>query len=139
MKRKLLLLSIAVPAFASAAWRIDCHVDFEGEGRVFVSRPVASPYGVASIAVGDIFLFRTTFQDRPADVAGVSIATYRSGDEGPVMIHQTTHPWPPAAGGRRARHGFTGLQRVFEPGYDGELEYWCEAVNEGANEGARRR
>ncbi len=132
MKRTLLFLFVAVPACASAAWRIDCHIDFEGEGRVVVSRPVASPYAVASIAVGDIFLFRTVFQDRPADVAGVTIATYRSGDEGPVMIHQASHPWPPAAGGRRARHGFTGLQRVFEPGYDGELEYWCEAVNEGA-------
>ncbi len=59
MKRTLLFLFVAVPACASAAWRIDCHIDFEGEGRVVVSRPVASPYAVASIAVGDIFLFRS--------------------------------------------------------------------------------
>jgi len=137
MKRTLPFLLAIVPAFASAAFRIDCHVDFEGEGRVFVSRPVASTYGVAPVAIGDTFLFRVSFQDKPRDLAGVTIATYRPGNEGPVMIHQASHPWPPALGARGARHGFTGLQRVFEPGYDSELEYWCEAVKESGKRGRR--
>jgi hypothetical protein len=34
-------------------------------------------------------------------------------------------PYPVAV---HIRYGFTGMQRVYEPVRDGELEYWCETV-----------
>lgn len=125
----------ALPLAALAGPRIDCHVSNEGETRVIVGRPAQTPYTEPLHAIGDTFLFKLTVQDRPADIAGVSVATYAPGDgkgSGPAMIHQASYPWPPPTPGRHARHGFTGLQRVFEPAFDGELEYWCEAVKDGA-------
>ena len=135
MTRSLLLVLAMLPAAALAGPRIDCYVSNEGETRVIVARPAKSLYTEVHKAIGDSFLFKLSFQDRPADIAGISIATYApaaGSQSGPVMIHQASYPWPPPRPGRHARHGFTGLQRVFEPAFDGELEYWCEAVTEGA-------
>mgnify|MGYP003473611738 FL=1 len=135
MTRSLLLALAMLPAAALAGPRIDCYVSNEGETRVIVARPAKSLYAEVQKAIGDSFLFKLSFQDRPADIAGISIATYApaaGSQSGPVMIHQANYPWPPPRPGRHARHGFTGLQRVFEPAFDGELEYWCEAVTEGA-------
>ena len=135
MTRSLLLALAMLPAAALAGPRIDCYVSNEGETRVIVARPAKALYADAQNAIGDTFLFKLSVQDRPADIAGVSIATYAPAagtQSGPVMIHQASYPWPPPRPGRHARHGFTGLQRVFEPVFDGELEYWCEAVTEGA-------
>jgi len=135
MIRPLLLVLAMLPAAALAGQRIECYVSNEGETRVIIARPAKSLYTDAPNAIGDTFLFKLSFQDRPADIAGVSIATYApaaNAQSGPVMIHQASYPWPPPWPGRHARHGFTGLQRVFEPAFDGELEYWCEAVKESA-------
>jgi len=129
------LVLAMLPAAALAGQRIDCYVSNEGETRVIIARPEKSPYTNVHEAIGDTFLFKLSFQDRPANIAGVSIATYAPAagtDSGPVMIHQARYPWPPPQPGRHVRHGFTGLQRVFELAFDGELEYWCEAVKEKA-------
>ena len=135
MTRSLLLVLAMLPAAALAGHRIDCHVSNEGETRVIIARPAKSLYTDVHNAIGDTFLFKLSVQDRPTDIAGVSIATYAPAADtqsGPVMIHQARYPWPPPQPGRHARHGFTGLQRVFEPAFDGELEYWCEVVKERA-------
>lgn len=135
MTRSLLLILAMLPAAALAGHRIDCYVSNEGETRVIVARPAKSLYADAQNAIGDTFLFKLSVQDRPADIAGISIATYApaaGAQSGPVMIHQARYPWPPLLAGLHARHGFTGLQRVFEPVFDGELEYWCEVVKERA-------
>ena len=43
-----------------------------------------------------------------------------------VPIHQAKHRPPFVAGG--ARCGFTGLNLVYEPTKDSELQYWCERL-----------
>ena len=74
--------------------------------------------------MGSYFLFRLVFQARPADIAGVRIYTYVDREHGPVPIHQASYALPRP--GPRGEHGFTGLQRVYEPVRDSELEFWCE-------------
>ena len=119
MTRSLLLALAMLPAAALAGPRIDCYVSNEGvsnegETRVIVARPAKSLYADVHKAIGDSFLFKLSFQDRPADIAGISIATYApaaGSQSGPVMIHQANYPWPPPRPGRHARHGFTGLRR----------------------------
>ena len=87
-----------------------------------IARPVASPYEVLAVQVGSYFQLRVVFQKRPADLASIKIYAYADRDEGATPLHQGTHPYPPATGGR---YGFTGLQYVYEPVRDGELQYWC--------------
>ena len=120
---------LGAPALAAAESRIDCNVSYGGETRVHSATHVDSPYGVEAVAVGSYFLFKLVFQARPADVAGVRIYTYVDREYGPVPIHQASHPLPRRRQGAPG-YGFTGLQRVYEPVRDSELEYWCERVGE---------
>ena len=46
-----------------------------------------------------------------------------------MPIHVAEFPYPVAGRGRY--YGFTGMQRVYEPMRDDELEYWCETVKKG--------
>lgn len=111
-------------AFSAHAEQVVCHYTYGGETKLLLAPPVASPYAVSGIAVGSFFQFRIVFQNKPADLASVKVYTYADRDEGPVLIHQATYPYPPA-GGRAARYGFSGLHFVHEPMRDGELQYWC--------------
>ncbi len=112
-----------------AADEVRCHVSYGGETQLLRASAVASPYNVAPVSVGSYFLFRIVFE-RASDRAGaVKLYTYADRDDAAVPIHVAEFPLPLARGGR---FGFTGMQRVYEPVREGELEYWCELGKKGA-------
>lgn len=111
----------AVPAAAQP--QVACRYTYGGETLELVAEPVDSPYGVEGVAVGSYFRLRVVFQDRPADLASIKVYTYADRDDGPVPIHQASFPYPPRDHGDG--YGFTGMQFVYEPVRDGELQYWC--------------
>lgn len=123
--------ALALPAPAAGAHTLVCHTTYGGETHAHKIAGVASPYAVAGIAIGSYFLFRPVFQIAPADLASIKIYTYVDRDEGPALIHQASYRYPPASAVAQA-HGFTGLQRVYEPVRDSELQYWCELTNPAA-------
>ena len=124
MARALIPCLLASAASAPAlADEVACRYTYGGETKLLVALPVASPYAVPTIAVGSYFRFKVVFQKEPADLAAVKIYTYADKDEGAVPLHQATYPYPPAGNGP---YGFTGLNFVYEPVRDGELQYWCE-------------
>lgn len=122
--QRLLVVSLllAMPVHAE---KLFCHVTYGGETRDLEARPVNSPYTVPVQPIGSYFLFRIVFQKEPADLAAIKLYVFADRNSGPVPIQQTTHPYPPHAG-RGAGYGFTGLNQVYEPIRDGELQYWCE-------------
>ena len=116
----LVLATLALPAHAAS---VACHLTYGGETRVVEAAPVADPYTAPTVSLGSYFLFRIVFRDQPADLAGIKLTTYADRDEGPTIIHQATYPYPPPPA---AVHGFSGLNFIYEPVRDGELQYWCE-------------
>lgn len=120
----LAVLVALVSGAAVAAEQVVCRYTYGGESRDLVAAPVASPYGVAAIAVGSYFKFRVVFQDRPADLASIKVYVYADREEGAVPLHEAVYAYPPVAA-EGARFGFTGRHFVYEPVRDGELEYWC--------------
>lgn len=113
-------LLLAPPTYAA---KVSCHVTYGGETRVVNAPPTSDPYTVAPVPFGSYFLFRIVFRDQPADLAGIKLTTFYDRSEGPVVIHQASYPYPPPSA---AEGGFTGLNFVYEPLRDGELQYWCE-------------
>jgi len=114
---------LAMPAIS--AEQVRCHYTYGGETRVLAALPVSSPYTVKAIDVGSFFHFRVVFQNKPADIAAIKIYTYADREDGPLLIHQATFPYPPVSR-RAAPYGFSGLHSVHEPVRDGELQYWCQ-------------
>ena len=104
---------------------ISCHYTYGGETNLVKAEPVASPYTVPTIQIGSFFLFRVVWQAQPLEHAAVNVYTYADGNDGPIIIHHAAFASPRGLAGTD-RWGFTGLQRVYEPTRDGELEYWCE-------------
>lgn len=117
-------LGLLVLPAAAHAEQVVCHYTYGGETKQLAALPVSSPYAVQDIAIGSYFHFRVVFQKKPADLASIKVYTYTERDDGLVLIHQATYPYPPAS--RAARYGFSGLQFVYEPMGDGELQYWCQ-------------
>lgn len=116
---------LALPASAAPAEQVLCHYTYGGETKTLAASPVASPYAVKAIDIGSFFHFRVVFQKQPADLASIKVYTYADRDDGPLLIHQATFPYPPATRAG-APYGFSGQQAVHEPVRDGELQYWCE-------------
>lgn len=110
---------------AQAAQQVLCHYTYGGETRTLMASPVASPYTVKAIDIGSFFHMRVVFQDKPAAFASIKTYVYGDRDDGQVLIHQATFPYPVNRRGD-LRHGFSGLQSVYEPMRDGELQYWCQ-------------
>lgn len=131
--RSLLLCAGVLATSAAYAETLACHVTYGGETTVLRAAPTDDPYGVGTTAIGSYFRMRILFQPAPADQAAVRVMAYADRDDGMTPIHQATHPYPPAPGGR---YGFTGLNHVYEPVRDGELQYWC-ALEAEAQEAAR--
>lgn len=125
----LFMLGAATLAPAAAGEQIVCTVTYGGESQVLRAAPVASPYGVAPTPIGSYFLFRPLFERPAQGAAQLKIYTYADRDGGPVPLHVAEFAYPVP---RQGRHGFTGLQRVYEPVRDGELEYWCALRPDGA-------
>ena len=111
------------PAMPTQATSVACHVTYGGETRTISAAATTQPLAVAPVSIGSYFLFRIVFRQEPADLAGIKLYTYADRDDAPTIIHQVTHTYPPVPA---AVHGFTGLNFVYEPVRDGELQYWCE-------------
>ncbi len=125
-RRAACLIAAALPlAGACHAETLLCHVSYGGETRSLRTGPVASPYTVPVQAIGSYFLFRMVWQKEPADLAAIKVYVFADRDGGAAPIQQLTHPYPPPAPARPG-YGFTGLNSVYEPVRDGELQYWCE-------------
>jgi hypothetical protein len=120
---RLPLLLLLLPVLPAQATSVACHVSYGGETRLIRADSDQSPYDVAPTAIGSYFLFRAVVETRPASLAAVKLYTYADRDDAALPIHQASYPYPPH---NISRYGFTGLQTVYEPLRDGELQYWCE-------------
>lgn len=121
--RVLMLLSLPLLA-AAAEPAVVCRYTYGGEMRTLAVAPTESPYTEPALQIGSFFKFRTVWVRQPAVEAGFHVYVYADDPGGPILVQQAS--WP-APGANQSRYGFTGLQRVYEPRRDGELQYWCEA------------
>jgi len=122
--RRFLVAAIAGLSLAnSQAQTVACHLTYGGETRVIEAAPSVSPYTGTPTAIGSFFLFRIVFMREPADLARINLYVQADLGEVPIPLQHASHPYPVR---NQARHGFTGLQRIYEPKRESELQYWCE-------------
>lgn len=124
--RRILLAAMAGLTLATAssqAQTVACHLIYGGETRVIEAEPGVSPYTGTPTAIGSFFLFRIVFMREPADLARINIYVHADLGEVPIPLQHASHPYPVR---NQAHHGFTGLQRIYEPKRESELQYWCE-------------
>jgi hypothetical protein len=116
-----LLLGLFTPL--SQAQTVVCHLTYGGDTQVVESAATASPYTGSPTAIGSFFLFRIVFIREPADLARINLYVHADLDEAPMPLQHASYPYPVR---NQKRYGFTGLQRIYEPKRESELQYWCE-------------
>ena len=122
--RRFLVAAIAGLSLAtSQAQTVACHLTYGGETRRIEATPSDSPYTGTPTAIGSFFLFRIVFMREPADLARINLYVHADLGEVPIPLQHASHPYPVR---NQPRHGFTGLQRIYEPKRESELQYWCE-------------
>ena len=122
--RRILVAAIAGLSLAtSQAQTVACHLTYGGETRRIEATPSDSPYTGTPTAIGSFFLFRIVFMREPADLARINLYVHADLGEVPIPLQHASHPYPVH---NQPRHGFTGLQRIYEPKRESELQYWCE-------------
>ena len=113
-------LLLALPAQAAS---VLCQVTYGGTTQTLSAQPSAAPYAEPATPIGSFFRFRIVVRDDPPELASIKLYTYADRDSGPSLIHQASHAYPPV---NLPEYGFSGLNYVYEPLRDGELQYWCE-------------
>lgn len=124
--RSVVATAAACVLAASSLVRADtvaCHLSYGGETQVIESAPLVSPYIDTPTLIGSFFRFRIVFMREPADLARINLYVHAALDDAPIPVQHASYPYPV---GNHGRYGFTGLQRVYEPQRESELQYWCE-------------
>lgn len=116
-------LAILFSATAGHAQTVACHLTYGGETRIVESGPGSSAYTGETTAIGSFFLFRIAFLREPADLARINLYIHADLGAAPIPLQHASYAYPPNGHGR---YGFTGLQRIYEPKRESELQYWCE-------------
>lgn len=128
----LLLITLVVSGANALAETLACHLTYGGKTQTLeaqpIKQPAATPYTAKATPIGSFFLFRPLFIAEPTDLASIHLYTYANLDGGPLPLHHASYAYPPtpSANSGNQRYGFTGLQRIYEPERDSELQYWCE-------------
>lgn len=122
MRRLLAVMAFAMPLLAHAQ-TVACHLAYGGETQLIEASPENAPYAGAPTAIGSFFLFRIVFVREPADLARINLYVHADLGEAPIPLQHASHPVPVR---NQERYGFTGLQRIYEPKRESELQYWCE-------------
>lgn len=117
---RLALLALATLPLWAAAAGVTCHYTYGGQAFALPVAVTDDPYRVPAVHVGSYFLLRAVRLREPPTL---HVYTYGDSPDGPGILHQGT--WAEAAANVGSQ-GFTGLQRVYEPVRDSEIEYWCE-------------
>ena len=117
--------ALALPAWGQT---VQCHLNYGGEERIISAAPTQDALAAPATEVGSYFLFRVVNTLGTAQPS-VKVYAYANHASGPAPIHQATHTAAQVHVPGAPVHGFTGLQRVYEPVRDGELTYWCERAH----------
>ena len=109
---------------ATAAPRLRGQVDQGGVTRVLEFQPVADPYGVEAIPINDRFGFKAVLVGDARRVAYVKIYVYARALRQPVLLHLVKY-LDPVAQPDPAASALTGLNFVYSPPLEQELQYGC--------------
>lgn len=124
-----LLFIVFYNSFAfSAPATVECHTFYGGDEEVQVYKPSKSPYDEPTLKRSGFFNIRVVYESSTHLGNVLKFYTYARLDNVQALIHQGTFVIPQKS--KSSKYGFTGLQLVYEPTTEAELQYWCDIKSE---------
>ena len=112
-------LILLLAGAAQAAPLLRCAVTYAGATQQVEARPVADPYTVASVDVGERFRFKAVLIGSDSGVERIALYAYRETSEQNTIIQEAKY-FPPFA------RQLTGEQHLYAGPLERELIYRCE-------------
>ncbi len=117
--------SVSVAAHASP--RLRCQIEQGEVSQVLEFAPVADPYRVKAIDVGEHFRFKAVVAGDERHVDYIKLYTYSRNHRQAVLLHEAQYR-SPQAHGISSPAALTGTQRLYSPPLGRELSYGCALV-----------
>lgn len=108
--------------FASPLLR--CHIDQGGSTQVLDVSPVGDPYSVKAIDINGRFRFKAVVIGDARHVEYINLYVYSQTRRQPVLLHQAKY-LAPVATPSAAPAALTGVNYVYSPQLERELQYGC--------------
>lgn len=121
------LLAAGVPAAATAAPRLRCHIDQGGTSQVVDFSPVADPYAVQAIEINGRFRFKAVVIGDERQVQYVNLYTYFQTERRLILLHEVKYVAPEVRSDP-APDALTGRHFLYSPGREREFQFACALV-----------
>ncbi len=121
--RRLLLPVLIAALPLQAAPHLRCEVGYGGRTRIVEASPQADPYGIQAEDIDGRFRFKAVVIGSGGAIDYVKVYVYYQADTQPVLLHEARYlpPYPAASG----PYALTGLNFLYAPGLERELQYGC--------------
>lgn len=116
---------------APAAPRLHCHIEQNGVSETFTFVPVANPYRVVPIDIGERFRFKAVVIGDEQHVAYIKLYTYYQTPRRAELLHEA-HYRSPLATPAPNDDALSGRITLFSPDLGRELHYTCALREEDA-------
>ena len=107
-----------------AAPLLRCQIEQGGTSNVMDFKPVADPYSVKAIDVNARFRFKAVVIGNGSRIEYINIYVYTHTKREPVLLQQTKYI-APAISSNAQPMTLTGINHVYAPGLERELQYSC--------------
>ncbi len=116
-----------VPYAALASPRLHCQIEQGDVSQVLEFAPVADPYRVKAIDVGERFRFKAVVVGDERHVDYIKLYTYSRNHRQAVLLHEAEYR-SPQAHSISTPAALTGTQRLYSSPLGRELSYGCALV-----------
>jgi hypothetical protein len=119
-----LLASALFPAALFASPLLRCQIDQGGNTQVLDFIPVGDPYSVKAIDINGRFRFKAVVIGDTQHIEYIKLYVYSQTRRQPVLLHLAKYLAPVAAAGS-GFSALTGINYVYSPQLERELQYGC--------------
>jgi hypothetical protein len=106
-----------------------CQIDQGGATITHEVVPAQDPYSARVISINDRFLFKAVVVGDAQQVDYVKIYAYDNPSRRPVLLHYSNYRQPTPSTGP-AKDALTGVQTVYSPRLEREMQYQCALLEQ---------
>jgi hypothetical protein len=125
LAERVIFLAIWLPSTVLAAPPLlRCEINESGESYLAEFFPTSDPYTVVAKDIGGRFRFKVVMMQKEQLIEYIKIYTYYQG-QGPAVLLHVAKYMPPFRQDQTSFAGLTGVNFLYSPGLERELQYGC--------------
>ena len=126
---RVIFLAIWLPSTVYAAPQLlRCEINQGGESYIAEFFPTSDPYTVVAKDIGERFRLKVVMMQKEQLIEYIKIYTYYQEQHPPVLLHVAKYI-PPFRQNQPSFAGLTGVNFIYSPGLNRELQYGCALSN----------